>query len=516
MKINSLNNHDKIGSPADGFQYNDLHRNKIKDYWPNGLSNLTEIGKYRQFRVGLKLRELYRDYLGFNSSEILALSSPVYRCYQSLQETLRGLYNVEFSRYFNLKALNKYKDNCLRFEQSSKLANNIDRKVCKLTTSEKKWAIANEWKNININTTIVPTLTWQYLNNCPWKLKNPFLIDEDALLSPNIAKLKGIKKLERTLIDNYHHKNLNYSMTHVWSTILAELNAFHTQTTYNDTKHFINWINEPANDNHHDSKNEYEYNDDDEDDNDDDEDEEEEHDDEITLYDLLEEATIQIYNDRIKGRAALIQNGPILTSLIDSHLVAMKQFNSVYNKNSINYYKDKKLILYSTHDSIIINLLSALDLIDFGNKEIFMQNQEYESRFRKYNNDKSDVVKLLNGIRMPAFGSSIRFELVELESSSYYNEEDNNSKELFYYVRLFIYNKEDAKYGDIEYEKIKLGTMCQRRYIQLYPHSNRIHTFYNSRFQFDKRFGCPFELFRNLTSHFLIGPEKLNQACNDF
>lgn len=483
------------GSPSDGFQNIDKHQDKIPNYWPNGLSNLTDIGKYRQYRIGLKLRELYKDYLGFNSSEILALSSEVYRCYHSLQETLRGLYDVSFTRYFNLKLLKKYQDNCLSTGLSN-YNNDNQRKVCHLMKCEKDYAIANEWKKINIHTNIVPTLSWTYLDNCPWKKKNPFLVDKDAYLSPNIAKLKGIKKLEKTLIDNYKLGNLNYSMTHVWSTILAELNVFHTQTTYSDMKHFLHWINEPANDNHNYIKR---------DDTDDEDDEDVNEHDEVTLFDLLEEATIQIYNDRIQGHAALIQNGPILTSLIDSYLVATKQYDRVYNKNSINYYKDKKLILYSTHDSIIINILSSLDLIDFGNREIFMQNTPYESRFRKYNNEKSDVVKLLNGIRMPAFGSSLRFELIELE---YYNER-------FYYVQMFIYNNEDPKYSDIEYEKVQLGTMCQIRYMHLYPNKNKMYTFYNSNFEFDKRFGCPLELFRNLTSNFLMSQEKLEKACKD-
>ncbi|CAA3033342.1 Hypothetical predicted protein, partial [Olea europaea subsp. europaea] len=70
-------------SPSDALPKGDKHANKINFFWPNGMSNLTDAGEMRQFRIGLELRRRYGDFLDYNASRYLAFSSPIYRCKDS-------------------------------------------------------------------------------------------------------------------------------------------------------------------------------------------------------------------------------------------------------------------------------------------------------------------------------------------------------------------------------------------------------------------------------------------------
>ena len=64
-------------------------------FWPEGLSQLTDIGKKRMFELGQYLRNRYSDYLTDNIKEVKALSSGKDRCIESVQMSVSGAYPLQ-------------------------------------------------------------------------------------------------------------------------------------------------------------------------------------------------------------------------------------------------------------------------------------------------------------------------------------------------------------------------------------------------------------------------------------
>lgn len=63
------------------------------EYWPDGLGQLTSMGKRRMYKMGLKLRNHYTDFLGStcNPRSLYIRSSAVDRCIESASALLAGL-----------------------------------------------------------------------------------------------------------------------------------------------------------------------------------------------------------------------------------------------------------------------------------------------------------------------------------------------------------------------------------------------------------------------------------------
>ncbi|RWS10302.1 Lysosomal acid phosphatase precursor-like protein, partial [Dinothrombium tinctorium] len=72
------------------FYPNDPYRNE--SYWPDGLGELTQMGKKRMFNLGRYLRKRYSFFLTNESCEMYIQSSERSRCKESANEIARGIY----------------------------------------------------------------------------------------------------------------------------------------------------------------------------------------------------------------------------------------------------------------------------------------------------------------------------------------------------------------------------------------------------------------------------------------
>ena len=81
------------GAPF-SFYPQDPYRN-VSVYWPNGLTELTENGKIRMFKLGIYLRNRYDGFLTNNIKEVRVRSSGVHRCLESAQLSVSGAYRIE-------------------------------------------------------------------------------------------------------------------------------------------------------------------------------------------------------------------------------------------------------------------------------------------------------------------------------------------------------------------------------------------------------------------------------------
>lgn len=260
------------------------------------------------YRIGLALRKRYETLLsGSNSSQILAFSSSVSRCVESMSLMLKGLFNPETTAAQTLKHLGELDSNS-RHPNSG-------------------FGSIDEWKSIEIDTKTVPSLIWSFVNNCTYRAQHP---RQELASNPEIRALVGIEELRHVIMEKYKMP-LDYSIFGLFSTIKAELEVERSLDTINYTDYFSDWIQEPVEDGSP-----------------------------IQLLDVLEEASIIGYRDQNQGIAETIQMAPIVTSIIESQKVALG-LNSAHESR----YKHKKMILYSSHDSSVISLLYELGIIDF-------------------------------------------------------------------------------------------------------------------------------------------------------
>lgn len=63
-----------------------------ESYWPEGLSQLTDVGKKRMFELGQYVRIKYDDFLTDDIKEVKALSSDKDRCIESVLMSVSGAY----------------------------------------------------------------------------------------------------------------------------------------------------------------------------------------------------------------------------------------------------------------------------------------------------------------------------------------------------------------------------------------------------------------------------------------
>uniref|UniRef100_A0A6G1SIW7 acid phosphatase n=1 Tax=Aceria tosichella TaxID=561515 RepID=A0A6G1SIW7_9ACAR len=503
----------------------DEFNQRPKFFWPNGLSNLTDTGKFRTFRMGLELRKRYEDLLDYNASHYLAFSSPLYRCQESLEHTLHGLFDLDWPISRGLNLISRYNadvagnKDCLASaatasssslstsQSDSRSKPNVDSTTTSATTiscSRSQHLILpngagspSEYKRITIDTTTIPTLTYDYLNNCTYRREHPTPIDRNLSASNAIAQLKGIKRLEEILETNYG-RQWDFGALSLHSTLGAELRLARTRDTINYGRRNFDWLTQLV----------PEYN----------------SATGITLADLYEQATVFGYRDRIVGTADYIQLGPMISSVIKSQQVALRgqadgkkmDPNGTIKFDSAQLYAGKKAIIYSTHDSILQQLLHRLGFIR-------ADGADFETRFSE-KRDADDVEQFLAGLKMSKYGMSLVFELYEMDADQrtpIAEDDDTNDQMIgngkFAFVQVSLYNQEDGKYKAIEYKKLKLGQLCRRLFQEQNPLSTKAQldsSFYDpDEFPLDPDFSCPFELFKNVTSHFMINSNRLDELC---
>lgn len=410
---------------------------------------MTDAGKLRQYRIGLELRRQYSKYLGYDSSHILALSSSINRCVESLQLILRGLYNIDWTMNRGLYAA--LEKDCV---------------ICLPTGS----GSALEWESVPINTTFLPSLFYGFLNQCKYRKDHPSLVDSDLTTSEDISALVGLDKLAEILWERYKQP-MSFMALDLWSTIASELNLVRTRSTIKYTDHYNDWVNMVVS---------------------------RRGDMSISLFDLYEQMAVFGYRDRVTGPANYVQTGPILTSIVESQLVAL---TGVASNERMQAYKNKKMVLYSSHDSIMQLLLFTLKIID-------ADGESFEDRFYQWAYSGDRLGQFLAGLKMSSYGMSLKFELYEMELES-------RPGDSFAHVQLSIYNQEDGKSAPVDYRLVELGEACQRLFLFKYPDADdcELLEFYDSYYPIDKTFSCPFDLFRNVTSEYMIDDEKLKSLC---
>lgn len=489
LKLISVFNRHGDRSPSDPLPPGDEFAKRPSFFWPNGLSNLTDSGKFRQFRVGLELRKRYEDLLDYNASHYLALSSPIFRCQESLEYTLRGLFDIEWPLSRGLKLIDEYNADIADYKDCLAFGSTIDGNSS--TCHQHQYLILPsgagsplESKQIKIDTETVPTLSYTYLNACKYRLEHPTPVDRNLFNSPAIAQLKGLGRLKNILEEKYA-TGWKFEALGLHSTLSSEIRLARTRKTINYGRRNFEWVTQLVP--------EYEPT-------------------RITWFDLYEEVALLGYRDRIVGTADYIQLGPMISSMIISQQVVLGQLPIDNGKDSPNnrtfesasLYEGKKAVIYSTHDSIMQLLLHRLGFIR-------ADEADYETRFSN-NHEADDVEQLLAGLRMSKFGLSLVFELYEMDAGP------NSSDAMkFPFVQVSLYNEEDGKHAPIDYRKLKLGELCGRLFREQNPNlaqADLDKLFYDQEeFPLDRDLSCPFELFKNVTSNYMMNSSQLNELC---
>lgn len=328
----------------------------------------------------------------------------------------------------------------------------------------------DEWRRVPIDVNTVPALVYQYLNNCTYRKQHPSPLDTDLMSDPEIKSLPGVEQL-KTLLKEKYGQDFNFPVLGLWSTIASEMNLVRTESTYQYTDHYADWVNKPVSTLRRSS-------------------------DPITMFDLHEQLAVLAYRDRVVEESRYVQMSPIVTSLIESQLMALG-YNSTNERMKL--YKDKRMVFYSSHDSILQLLLDSLGLINIEGT--------FQSRFERWHKSHDETGKFLSGLKMCSYGMSMRFELWQLEVPG------KNDK--FSYVRVYIYNKEDAKYEPIDYKPVEFGSACRRLFERQNPNasSRELTRFYNPVFQVDYKYSCPFDLLRNVTANLMFDEQKIHGLC---
>lgn len=498
----------------------------VDQIWPRGLQNLTDIGRLRMFKIGLELSRLYRFPLSaYNSSNILALSSNFPRCIESTESVLRGFYNSEtttldesieeliaIDTYCQIDA-NKFK----KVEQSSQS------RLCNLLANSSTDFATNEWKNIQIDTQSLVALRSKFVvDNCPKFNKTNCIIYDNLNNSQNLTSMAGFRELQEHISLPFGIP-FNYDLINFYGSLNPILKLSSLPVVRKALLPHIKWIAQQIDIDNNDSEangngnSNYNRN----------------HN--LTLlktYDALNMMADTICVD--SGMASKLQNYPLITSIIESQASALDQADNIYTNNSSlssKIYKDKKLILYGTHDTIIESLLNQLNVrkrIDDGHsylqeyKHVIKSNQANNDDYKNAHNHHHELNGLISGIRRAEPGASLVFELWKTRDDNDNKNSTSNgmfpvsNAKQFPYVRLLIYQREDPIHQRIQFERVKLGSVCRRTFLGLHPSNDQVELekfFSMAPVSFNRDFDCPFELWKNITSNQMMSHETFQNEC---
>jgi hypothetical protein len=491
-------------SPTDGFPDGDRHAAKVDFFWPNGDSGMTDIGKMRQFRIGLELRRRYRDFLSFDSRHFLAFSSAITRCRESMDQTLRGLFQIQWSNEQARRFVEQYnaEKSCIQPPANNQSVPTPDgQNACRDKPNKGKnlhlpsgSGSPSEYKNISIDLDTVPTLDWRYLEDCVYFIEHKPALREDLMKSKLIASLKGVSNLADQLKRAYK-LNFDSHAAFYWSSLQEELRLQRTTNSVSYGENFYDWIYQlvPG------YKPEYG----------------------VTYFDLYAQLAVYYYKERVAGKPGFIELGPIVTSIVQSQKQALGQTNETVTKfllepnkpskrfESLDLYANKKAVFYLTHDSVLQALMDTLNIS-------FIDKGDFETRFNKWHRH-DDADRAMAGLRTVEFGSSIVFELYETEMKEREKGVWRTTKK-FSYVQALFYNEEDVIFKPITYKRLKFGSICRDKFKKIYKNVSSVKhllnaEFYDDDFPLDIEYSCPFELFKNITSDLMISHNELHGLC---
>lgn len=423
--------------------------------------------------------------MGFNSSNIAAYSSPQERCVESMDYILRGLYENQWPKNRQRSILTRYRPSqCAQADISTSGAK-LNEPKCIYVLPEGT-GYGDEWKRVEIDTKSVPWLFYEALNSCKYRLDHPSPVDKNLTISPSIRALVGVERLRDVILGRFNIP-LNMTVLALWSTISSELNLVLTRSSVSLKSEIADWIGQVVSNRFKSI---------------------------ITLYDVHEQLTLLGYRDRLQDEAEYIQSGTILTSVIESQLHALDR-----NKDKQTWlwpeerYAGKKMLLYTSHDSIMQRVLFSLGVIH-------MDPANFEQRFAKWYKSDDEWAKFLVGLKMSSYGMSFRVELWELTfdlESSREAKTISSKRKSLPYVQVSLYNREDARFQEVDYKPVDIGTACMRLFVTKYGKQalDELSQFYDPELDgsLDKRRSCPFDLWLNVTADLRVSRHRLLELC---
>lgn len=406
------------------------------------------------YEVGRALRQQYQEFLDYDPNSTLALSSNALRCRKSLEATLQGLYEIT-STVANGHRL------------AEKLANNDYSGIGSGCGN------SDAWKHVRPDTSLVPDLGVDLYPSSLYAKNHPSELQEDLGSDEDISKLPGIQRLKQILKQRYDY-DFNLDVTSIWIALECELYLDRTRETLIYMDHFDDWIHEPVAEDYSDPDNKVS----------------------LDIYDIFEEIVVLAYLGNFADKNTdYIVISPIMNIIFESQAIALGE--SVSSKTA-SRYRNKKLVISSTHDTILMMLLYDLGILQTDGATFV------DRLLAAKKSGSSGLKRFIDGLGMCHFGLSLRFELVQLM-----NAEGNESP----VIRLFVYSEPDPR-KEVEWAQVPLGDACRRRYTQMYPEGD-LASYYSAEFVFSERLECPRKLFQNVTSPWIFDQEKYDRIFND-
>lgn len=326
------------------------------------------------------------------------------------------------------------------------------------------------------DTKLVPALDYNFVYKA-----YPNIIHHDALTDANISSMFGVKRLMQVLKQRYSISKLDESALNLFSTIRGEMIFDKSLNLSEYSKHF-EWVNEVLTKDYKTGN-------------------------VITLFDVFNRVTLLGYLSELQGNAGYLTSAPIITSLLESMQVEVnKDDGKPLTSWRQNAYKNRNLIVYSSHDTVISNVLKDMGILAVDTA------QPFEKRLLELKNANASEVDLyLSGMTMPHFGVSARFSLWNADSDSNSNSDSQDNKSNWL-VRLDLYNEPDWS-NSVKYRQVKLGNVCLEQYAILFGSDSLdlLDLSGVANIQYD----CPFEVFEKIYSHWIIDNEKMSRAYNN-
>lgn len=405
------------------------------------------------YTLGRALRKKYSDFFDYDSKSILALTSNSQRCKDSLEATLEGFYEITNQPEKGREMAEKFQSGDMKGVSPGK-------------------GSSSAWLDVQLDPNLVPTLDYKYYASSNYIKNHPSILRKDLVLDPQIRKLPGLDRL-REIITQKYGLPFTTKVFNAWSAIDCELYLDRTLETMKYMDHFADWIHEPIAEDSNGPGPKIS----------------------VDLLELFEEVVLLGFLGMVDKKYDYLMMSPTINSLRESQDVALGR--AVLNDRAAQYV-NKKLILYSTHDSVLTMLLFDLGLIhtDGGT---FVKRMLAAKRAGATNLD-----KYLAGLMMCNFGISLRFELWQITSANGHERP---------VIRLYIYNQPDPS-EPVEWVPIPFGQLCKRRYAEMYPNEGTSSPPTDD-LRLDETYDCPKEIFDKITAPWILDQEKYDRIYND-
>lgn len=449
--------------PGDNWLSQDPHELVKDQLWPNGVHNLTQLGEFRAFRLGLELREQYKRFLGYNPNELLAFSASQSRCLESAKMLLRGLYDIEGSLEQNLARLACQQD---------------------MEAPPSGLAAPEAWRQVPIDDRSLPGLDLNSFYESEWAKQNPpadLLASEDlATADAQLGASVAVKRLLERFQEFTGGVKLNLSNLNTWTTLRAELCLAHSKDTLKLNKFSRDLVTELV-----DERDGFK----------------------LTMADVFEYCTLAVNLKTLENDvASYVLAGNLLTSLVESQLVAMETDPS---GPQMENYRDRKVLVYVSQGLVLHQILQVLNLT--RKPKTIKKNKKkpvaFEETFFELKREQADELEYcLAGLKQFAPGASLRFELRQFES--------RETDKKFPFVQAAIYNEQDGKFKPIQFKWLKFGKAMRKLFKASGGSKRELSNFYDSSGEFkllDKDYSCPLELLRHVTSNLFTTDEKLQE-----